>query len=87
MESLKENIKEFIKENQLKLKSQKRFRHETQHVFTEEVNKIALSANRDKKKQSINSVETIHMEQEKVYYVTKEKTKYNNMMKQYKDYF
>ena len=49
MESLKENIKEFIKENQLKLKSQKRFRHETQHVFTEEVNKIALSTNHEKK--------------------------------------
>ena len=28
------------------------------HVFTEEINKIALSSNDDKRMQSINSIET-----------------------------
>ena len=36
------------------LKSQQRFKH----VFTEQVNKIALSANDDKRIQSIDSIKT-----------------------------
>ena len=47
-----------MKNNKLILKSQQRFRREKQSVFTEEVNKIALSANDDKRLQSIDSIET-----------------------------
>ena len=38
--------------------SQQRFRSEENNIFTEEVNKIALSANDEKKIQLINSIET-----------------------------
>ena len=55
---LRENRKEFIENSKLILKLQQRFRNEKQNVFTEEVNKIALSANNDKIIQSINSLET-----------------------------
>ena len=40
------------------LKSQQRFRIEKHNVFTVKVNKIALSANDDKRIQSIDSIET-----------------------------
>ena len=55
MKSLRENKKEFIK---LILKSQQRLRSEKQNVFTEEVKWIALSANDDKRIQTIDSTET-----------------------------
>ena len=42
-ESLKEDHKEFIKNNKLILRTQQRFRSEKHNVFTEEINKIALS--------------------------------------------
>ena len=40
------------------LKTQQRFRVEKNNVFTEEINKIALSASYDKSIQSIDSIET-----------------------------
>ena len=42
---------------QIDLKSQLRFRSEKQNALNEEVNKIALSANSDKRIQSIDSLE------------------------------
>ena len=41
--SLKEDQKEFIKNNTLILKTQQRFKSQRHNVFTEEINKIALS--------------------------------------------
>ena len=49
--NLKENLKEFLKGNRSILKTQ-RFRSMKNNVFTEEVNKIALSANDNKRIQS-----------------------------------
>ena len=49
MESLRENRKEFIKNERLLLKSKQRFRSEKHNIFTEEVNKISLSDNDDKR--------------------------------------
>ena len=46
---LRENYKEFIRNNGLILKSRQRFRSNDHNVFTEEINKIALSAKDDKK--------------------------------------
>ena len=45
--ALKRLNKEFIKSNKLISKSQKHFRTEKHNLFTEEVNKIVLSANDD----------------------------------------
>ena len=56
--SLKKDHEEFIKNNKLILKTQQRFKSEKHNVFTEEVNKIALSTNDDKRMQSIDSIET-----------------------------
>ena len=39
-------------------KTQQRFKSERHNVFTEEINKIALSSNDDKRMQSIDSIET-----------------------------
>ena len=50
-------IKNF-KNNKLISKSQQIFRSEKHNVFTEEVNKTALSANDDKRMQSIDPIET-----------------------------
>ena len=47
-----QTVEEFIKSNKLPSKSHQRFRIEKQNVFTEEVNKIGLLANYDKKKYS-----------------------------------
>ena len=43
-ESIKENHKEFIKNNKSILKIQQRFKSQKHSVFTEEINKIALSS-------------------------------------------
>ena len=51
-------IKKNSKNNTLILKSKQIFRYEKHNVFTEEVNKIAMSANGDKRIQSIDSIET-----------------------------
>ena len=54
MNKLKENHKVFLKHDILVLKSQQRFKSEALNVFSEEVNKTALSANDDKVIKSIN---------------------------------
>ena len=40
------------------LKTQQRFKSEKHNVFTEEINKIALNSNDDKRMQSVDSIET-----------------------------
>ena len=56
--SIKIDHKEFIKNNKLILKTQQRLKKESHNVFTEEINKIALSSNDDKRMKSIDSIET-----------------------------
>ena len=48
LNTLRENHKEFIINNELILKSQVRFRSEKHNVFIKEVNKIEVIANDDK---------------------------------------
>ena len=48
VDSLRENQIELLKNNKLILKSQQRFRRE-KHIFIEEFNKVAWSANGDKR--------------------------------------
>ena len=52
------SIKGFIKNNKSIVKIQQRFKSERHNVFTEEINKIALSSNDDKIMQSIDSIQT-----------------------------
>ena len=56
MDSLRESHKEFIENNKLISKLQQRFTINKHYVFTEEVSRIALSANDDKKIQLIDSI-------------------------------
>ena len=53
----------FIENNKLILQTLQRFKSEIHNVFTEEINKIALSSNDDKRMQSIDSIKHMHMEQ------------------------
>ena len=48
-----DSLKEFIKNNNLMLETQQRFKSERHNVFTEEINKIALSSNNEKRIQLI----------------------------------
>ena len=60
-----ENNKEFIKNNTLTSKSQQNSKTEKYNVLTEEVNKIALSANDHQRIQSIDSIEAYAYEASK----------------------
>ena len=48
----------FVKNNELILKTQQKFKSERHNALTEEINKIALSSNDDKRTPSIHSMET-----------------------------
>ena len=47
-----------MKNNRLISKTQQRLKSERHNIFTEEINKIALSSNDDKRMQSIDSIQT-----------------------------
>ena len=61
----KRKHKEFIKNNKLVLKTQKRFISERHNIFIDEINKIALRSNHEQRMQSINSTETNAYEKRK----------------------
>ena len=79
-----DSIKEFIKSNKSILKVQKRFKSERHNVFTEEINKIALSSNDDKRMQSVDSIETYAYGTSKDLVSEKEEIKCSNIIKRYK---
>ena len=54
------------------------------NVFTEEINKVALSSGDNKRMQSIDSIETYAYGISKVLVSEKEEIKCNNIIKQYK---
>ena len=58
VDSIRENHKEFIKNNKSILKIQQRFKSERHNASTGETNQIALSSNDDKRMQLIDSIET-----------------------------
>ena len=53
-----ENYKDSLFNNKTILKSQQRFKSDHHKVYTEEINKIALSSNDDKRLQTFNRVAT-----------------------------
>ena len=64
IDNIKKDLEEFIRNNKSILKIQQRFNSERHNVFTQEINKIALSSNDDKRMQSIDLI--MHMEQAKI---------------------
>ena len=58
---------------------------ETHNAFTEEINKIALSSNDDKRIQSTDSIETYAYWMRKVLVSKKEEIKCNNIKRWYKN--
>ena len=86
VDSIKQDQKEFVKNNKPILKSQQIFKSERYNVLIEEINKIALSSNDDKRMQSIDLIETYAYGMNKdVIICKKEKIKCNNIIKQYKN--
>ena len=81
IDSFKKGYKEFIRNNKLVLKTQKRFKSEKHNVFTENINKFALSSNADERMQSIDSIETDACGMNKVLVRGKEEIKCNNIIK------
>ena len=53
-----ENYKDSLFKDKIILKSQQRFKSDHHKVYTEEVNKIALSSNDDKRLQTFDKVTT-----------------------------
>ena len=53
-----ENYKDCLFNHEVTLKSQRRFKSNHHKVYTEEVNKIALSSNDDKRLQTFDGIET-----------------------------
>ena len=79
-----ERIIEFIKNSKSILKIQQRFKNERLNVFTEKINKIALSSSDDKRMQSLDSLESYTYERSKGLVSDEEKIKYNNITERYK---
>ena len=72
--------KEFIRNNRLILKTRERFKSE-KHIYIEEINKIALSLNDDKRIESIDLIETYAYGTSKYLVSEKEEIKCNNIIK------
>ena len=85
MQIVLSKIKKPIRNNKLILKAQQRLKRERHNVFTEEINKIALSSNDDKRMQSIDSIETYGYGTSKDLESKKEEIECNNLIKQYKN--
>ena len=64
-----ESYKDSLFNNKTILKSKLRFKSDYHDVYTEEVNKIALSSNDDKRLQTFDKLQHIHTEQMLLKYV------------------
>ena len=78
---LKKVHKKFIKNKKLILKTQQSFKSERHNIFTEEINKMALCLNSDKRIQSIDLIETYAYGTSKDLVIQKEEIKCNNIIK------
>ena len=74
----------FIRNNKSILKTQQRFESERHNVFSEEINKIPLSSNDDKRIQSTDSIETYAYGASKDLLSEKKEIKCSKIIKQYK---
>ena len=55
-----ENYKDSLFNSKIVLKSQQRFKSYNHNIYTEEINKITLSSNDDKRLQISDTVKTYH---------------------------
>ena len=85
MQIFLKKIKKIVRNNKLILKTQQRFKSERHNVFTEEINKIALSSFDGKRMRSFDSRQTYAYGTSKDLICKIEKMKHNNIMKQYKN--
>ena len=53
-----ENYKDCLLKDKIILKSQKRFKSDSHEIYTEEINKIALSSSDDKRLQTSDKIKT-----------------------------
>ena len=67
------------------MKTQQRFKSESHNDFAEEINKITLSSNDDKRIQSIDSIKIHGYGTSKNLVSEKEEAKCNNIIKRYKN--
>ena len=74
-----------MKNNRLISKTQQRLKSERHNIFTEEINKIALSSNDDKRMQSIDSIQTSAYGTSKDLVSEKEEIKCSNIKKRCKN--
>ena len=72
-----------MRNNKSILKIQQRFKIERHNAFTEEINKITLSSNDDKRIQSIDSIEKYAYVISKDLVSDKQEVKCNNIIKRY----
>ena len=79
----KNHYEKSTKNNKLILKTRQRFKSKSHNAFTEEINKITLSSNDDKRIQAIDSIEAYAYETNKDLIREKEEIKCNNIIKQY----
>ena len=79
-----DNLKEFIKNNNLILKIWQKSTIERYNVFTQEINKIALISNDDKRMQSIALIEMYAYGTSKEIVSEKEDINCNNILKRWK---
>ena len=78
--TLWKNGKELIKYNIIIFKSQQRFKTEKNNAYTKEVNKIALSADNEKRMQLIDSTKTYLNETSKYILHKNEEIRCNNII-------
>ena len=81
--SLKQLFKQFLKNDKSIIKTQQIFKSE-RHVFIEEISKIVLSSNEEKRMQSIDFMETYAYGMSKDLISEKEEIKCNSIIKGYK---
>ena len=74
-----------MKNNRLISKTQQRLKSERHNIFTEEINKIPLSSNDDKRMQSIDSIQTSAYGTSKDLVSEKEEIKCSNIKKRCKN--
>ena len=70
-----------MKNNKSMLESQQKFKSERHNAISEEINKVALSLNHDKRMQSIDSIETYAYGTSKDLVSEKEGIKFSNIIK------
>ena len=82
--SLKQLFKQFLKNDKSIVKTKQIFKSERHNVFIEEISKIVLSSNEEKRMQSIDFMETYAYGMSKDLISEKEEIKCNGIIKGYK---